>query len=174
MKTQALTEKLREDASGVRTSRPSAALVENLRASYYDQSTPLKQLGSISVIPPREIVIQVWDKGAVPAVVKAVEGAGIGLTANTEGTTIRLFLPELSHERREELVKYVRKMTEEHRIQLRHLRDEVNKQIQRQLDAGEVNEDQRFRLKEEVQKRTDATNADIDRILEAKVKEVLE
>ncbi|MBI5733061.1 ribosome recycling factor [Candidatus Jorgensenbacteria bacterium] len=160
------------ELAGVRTSRPTAALVEDIKVNYYDQQVPLKQIGSIGVTPPREIHIQLWDMSAVSSVIKAIETSSLGLSANTDGNIIRLFLPELSHERREELIRHVKHVVEEHRIKLRHLRDETNKKIQKSFDSNELNEDQKFKLKEEVQKQTDKTNEDIEKILEAKVKEI--
>jgi len=173
-KTRAIEESLKAELSGIRTNRPSTALFDSLKVSYYDQMTPLRQLGTVSVAPPREIVIQVWDAGAVAGVVKAIETSGLGLTANTDGNVIRIFLPELSSERRAELIKYVKSVAEKHRIQVRHARDEANKEIQKQLDDKEIGEDQKFTFKEAIQKETDRTNDAIEKALDAKVKEVTE
>ncbi len=174
IKAKAIEESLKAELSGIRTNRPSTALFDALKVNYYDQMTPLRQLGTVSVSPPREIVIQVWDQGAVAGVAKAIETSGLGLTANTEGNVIRIFLPELSSERRAELIKFIKSVAEKHRIQVRHARDEANKEIQRQLDDKEMGEDQKFTLKEMVQKETDRTNDGIEKALDAKVKEIME
>ena len=172
--SQSVAEGLKKEISGIRSNRPNPALVEDLKVNYYDQMMPLKQVGSISVEPPRQIVIQVWDKGAVAAVTKAIETSGLGLSANTDGNVIRVFLPELSQERREEIAKHVKKTSEQYRIQLRHARDEANKKIQKSFDDGETDEDQKFKLKEEIQKQTDKINGEIEKTLEAKIKEINE
>jgi ribosome recycling factor len=172
-KGQAIAESLKKALFAVRTTRPNAALVEDLKANYYNQMTPIKQLGTISVQPPREIFIQVWDKAAVPSVAKAIELSTLNLSANIDGQVIRIFLPELSQERRDELVKHIKKVVEEHKIDVRHLRDEVNKKIQA-AEGSELNEDQKFRAKEDVQKEVDKLNEEMEKVLGAKIKEINE
>lgn len=167
-----ISEKFKKELSAVRGNRPSPALVENLKVDYFGQPLTIKQLGSISVIPPREIDINVWDKNAVPGIVKAVEVAG--LSANFEGKLIKINLPPLTEERRQELIKNVRKIAENFRIQLRHQRDEANKEITRSFEAKEISEDQKFKLKEETQKNVDSANQEIEDILNKKTKELQE
>lgn len=162
----------KRELSGVRANRPHAGLVEEIKVNYYGEQVPLKSISSVSVVPPREINIQAWDKGAVSNIVKAIEGSDLGLGANSEGTTIRIFLPELSAERREELVKYVKRMSEEHRIKIRHARDEVNKNIEKITHEGEISEDEKFKLKKEVQELTDKANQEIEKLMEAKTEEI--
>lgn len=174
IKTRAIEESLKTELSAVRTNRPTTALFDSLKVNYYDQLTPLRQLATVSVSPPREIIIQVWDKGAVSGVAKAIETSGLGLTANADGNIIRVFLPELSSERREELIKFVKSVVEKHRIQLRHARDEANKAIQKLLDEKEIGEDQKFTLKEAIQKETDCSNEMMEKKLDAKVREIME
>lgn len=161
---------LKQELSGVRANRPTTALLENIPIVYYGQTMPMKRVASISVVPPREIVVQVWDKEAITPIVKAIEASSLGLTPQIDGVLIRVRLPELSQERREELVRHVKKVTEQFRIQVRHFRDEANKKVQKFFE----DEDQRFRSKEEVQKKTDAMNRDIEAALEAKIKEIQE
>ncbi len=167
-----VVQSFKKEIGGVRTNRPSPALVEDLRVNHYEQTMPLKQVGSVSVMPPREINIQVCDKSAVPAVVKAIETSNLGLSAQADGNLIRIHLPELSSERREELVKHVKRLTEQYRIQLRHFRDEANKKIQKSFDGREINEDQKFKLKESVQEETDKINKEIDNLLNKKIAEI--
>lgn len=162
----------KKEIAGVRSNRPSPALLEDLKVKYYEQPLSLKQVGSLSIQPLREIDIHVWEKGAVPAVLKAIETSGLGLSANADGTLIRVFLPELSKERREEFVRHVKHLAEESRIQLRHLRDETNKKIQKSADTGEIAEDQKFKLKKEIQEETDKINEEIEKNLENKIKEI--
>ncbi len=162
------------EIKGIRTGRPSPALIEDVKVSYYDQTLPLKQIGSITVAPPRDLLVQVWDAAAVSAVAKAIESSPLGLSASTEGNVVRLRLPELSHERREELIRHVRRIFEQYRIQVRQIRDEANKEIQRQFEVKELGEDQRFKMRETIQKSTDAANASLDSHLERKVAEIEE
>lgn len=170
--TKLLLENFQKEIAVVRTNRPSPALVENLRVDYFGQSLLIKQVGSISVVPPREIDINVWDKNAVPAAVKAVETAGFSV--NLDGKLIRVNLPSLTTERRQELTKTVRKIGENFRIHLRNCRDEINKEIVKQAEVKEINEDQKFKLKEEVQKNIDIVNQKIEDILTQKIKELTE
>jgi ribosome recycling factor len=167
-----LIESFKKEILVIRGNRPSPALVENLKVDYFGQSLLIKQLGSISIVPPREIDINVWDKNAIPGVVKAVETNG--LTANYEGKLIRINLPPLSEERRQELIKAVKKIGETFKIQLRAHRDETNKEIARSFDAKEISEDQKFKLKEETQKNVDSANKEIENILDKKIKELEE
>lgn len=165
---------LKKELGGVRANRPHAGLIEDLKASCYDQTLPIKQLGTVGVTPPREIHVQVWDQSAVASVAKAIETSSLGLTARIEGNVVRVHLPELSEERRAELARYAKQVAEQHRIKLRHLRDEANKRAQKLCDDGGVDEDKKFKLKEEIQKHTDAANKAIDEALAAKVKEINE
>lgn len=163
---------LEREISGVRTSRPSPALFENIKVNYYDQSTPIKALGAIGVLPPRTVTIQVWDEGAVAAIAKAIEASSLNVSAQIDGNNIRVNLPELSSERREELLRHVKKMAEEHRIKIRAFRDEANKKSARAFDEGEFGEDQKFKLKEIIQREVDAANEKIEKGVEAKAKEI--
>ncbi len=173
-KTQVITESFKKEASAVRANRPTTAMFDTIKVNYYDQLNPLKQLATVSVAPPREVLIHVWDKGAVASVAKAIETSGLGFSANIEGNVIRIFLPELSHERREELIKYIKSVGEKHRIQLRHARDEANKEIQKQFDEKLLTEDQKFSLKNQIQKETDNANITLEKIVEGKMKEIME
>ena len=170
--TASLVESFRKEIIAIRGNRPSPALVENLKVDYFGQSLLIKQLGSISIVPPREIDINVWDKNAIPGVVKAIETSG--LSANYTDKLIRINLPPLNEERRAELVKAVKKIGETFKIQLRSHRDEINKEIGRSFDVKEISEDQKFKLKEEIQKNVDSTNQEIENILDKKIKELKE
>ena len=117
----------KEQMAGIRSNRPSAKLVEDILVDYFGQKLPIKQLGSISVIPPREIQISIWDNQVINSVAKTIESSGLNVAANIDGNLIRINLPALSEERRQELVKLVKKEAEEARIKIRHSRDEQNK-----------------------------------------------
>ncbi|MFH0806760.1 MAG: ribosome recycling factor [Candidatus Brennerbacteria bacterium] len=167
-----LLEEVKAGVSSVRTNRPHSGLVEEIKVNHYGGIFPIKQLGSVGVTPPREIHIEAWDASAVPAIAKAIEASPLGLTANVEGNVLRIFLPALSDERRKELTKYVGTIAEEHRIKVRHVRDDANKNVQKALDADELTEDQKFRLKEDIQKATDEWNKNVEKLVETKIAEI--
>lgn len=170
--TALLIESFKKEVIAIRGNRPSPVLVENLKVDYFGQTLSIKQLGSIGIIPPREIDINLWDKNAMPGVVKAVEAAGF--TANYEDKLLRINLPPLNEERRQELVKAVKKIGETFKIQLRNQRDEINKEVAQSFESKEISEDQKFKLKEEIQKNVDLTNKEIENILDRKIKELQE
>jgi len=167
-------EYLKSQFAAVRGGRPSPKLVEDISIDYFGQRMPIKQAGSISVNPPREILISVWDRQAVSIVAKAIESSNLNVSANTDGNLIRINLPPLSAERRQELAKVVKKESEEARIKIRSLRDEVNKKIRQREENGEITEDQELKLKEQIQKSIDKANKDIEEMLEKKIKEIEE
>lgn len=167
-------ENLKQELSGVRTNRPHPGLVEDIKVEYLDQQLSLKQLGSISIIPPREIDINVWDVGALNAVIKAIETSGRGLTANVSGNLIRINLPMLTDERRQELAKLVKNMVEQAKIRIRGSRDEANKKVEAAFKAKTISEDQKFKGREQIQKVVDKMNADAEMLLATKLKEINE
>jgi len=167
-------EYLKSQFAAVRGGRPSPKLVEDIAIDYFGQRMLIKQMGSISINPPREILISIWDKQAVSIVVKAIESSNLNVSANTDGNLIRINLPPLSVERRQELAKVVKKESEEARIKIRSLRDEANKKIKQQEESGEITEDGKFKLKEQIQKSIDKANKDIEEMLEKKIKEIEE
>lgn len=165
---------LKSQLGAIRGGRPTPMLVEDILVDYFGQKMPLKQLGSISIAPPREIQISFWDKQAVAAAAKAIETSNLNVGANIDGNLIRINLPPLSLERRQELIKVVKKEAEETRIRIRHLRDEENKKINQLEQEGKINEDDKFKLKEEAQKMIDKANKDVEAMLENKIKEIEE
>ena len=169
-----LADKLGEDLKMIRSNRPSVELVEGIRVNIYDQNMTIQQLGSITLQPPRDVIISVWDKNAVGAVAKAIEDAKIGLSVSHDGNNIRASLPILTDERKAELSKLVKKTVEEARIQVRTRRDEVMKKVKATKDSKEINEDQEFKLKEKLQKTVDDANGNIEKSLEAKLREISE
>jgi len=169
-----ISDKLRDELKIIRGGRPSVELVENIMVNYYDQMLPIKQLGSISVMPPRGLQISVWDKNAVGAVIKAVENAKIGLSVSNDGSNIIATLSPLSNERREELTRLVKKTSESYRIQVRAKRDEVIKKIKDAEIKKELSEDESFKSKEKVQKAVDEINKRIEELVNSKIKELSE
>lgn len=170
----AATAKLKEELKGLRSSRPSIEFLESLTAEHYGSVLPLNQLGSFSLVPPREVRVSVWDKGAVPAVMKAIEEARAGFTVSSDGTAVRAMLSPLSSERREELSKMVKKTVEAMRIEMRGIRDDVMKKVRGAKDRGEITEDQEFSGKERLEKRVKEANELTERLLEEKIKELSE
>ena len=163
----------KEEISAIRGSRPTPALVEDVMAPCYGQQMAVKQLGSISVIPPREIQITVWDASVAAAVAKAV-GEKLNIQTAQEGTTIHANLPSLTDERRTDLIRMVKARAEEARIKSRTARDEVKKSIAAQEKEGIITEDDKFTLQEDIQKILDAFNAEVDGSVEKKTKEIEE
>lgn len=163
-----------EEISAIRANRPSPALLENIRVDYEGQSLSLKQVGTLSVVPPREIDVTVWDKSFVAPTAKAIENAPMGLQPSVDGLTLRVQLPTLTDERRQELLKLVKSIAEKHRIRLRADRDDANKKIANAVAQKILNEDQKFKLKKQIQDFVDKTNKDIDVMLEKKIKEINE
>jgi ribosome recycling factor len=174
LRTAEAMKHFKEQLAGIRGGRPNAKLVEDIAVEYFGQKLSVKQLGSISILPPREIQISVWDKNAAAAVLKAIESSNLNVGANIEGNLIRINLPALSGERRQELIKIAKKEAEEARIEIRSSRDETNKEINQQFEKKEISEDEKFNLKEKVQKNIDKANEEIDKILENKIKEIEE
>lgn len=167
-----ITQRFHGELQAVRSNRPSVQLVENIKVECYGQPVAMNTLGSISIHPPRDIEINVWDKNNVGAVANAIEKAKIGLSVTNNENIVRASLPPLTDERRVEITKLVRKMTEEVRIQVRHRRDEVMKKIKAAQDEKKITEDQGFKAKEQVQKTVDAANEKVEKLLEGKLKEL--
>lgn len=165
-------ENFKKELTTLRSSRPTSKMVEDIKAEYCGQFLILKQLAAISIVLPREIHLNVWDKNAIPAIVKSLEGAKMGFNVNVESNLIRLNLPSLSEERRQEIIKVVKRTNEDFRIQLRHWRDEANKKINSDESDGNISEDQKFALKEEIQKVVDKTNSEMELLVENKIKEL--
>lgn len=172
-KLKDITSRLQADLQAVRSNRPSVGLLEEVKVEYYGQEMPVKALGSLSIRPPRDIEVSVWDKGAITAVAKAIETAKMGFSVSVDGSTVRVTLPPLTDERRAELSKLVKRMSEDSRIEVRGSRDEANKRLRAEEDAG-ASEDQVFKTKEQIQKAVDSANERIETLLAAKLKELVE
>ncbi len=173
-KMASLVDFLKQELMGVRSNRPSPRLVEDIPVEIYGQRMTVRQVGAISVQPPASILISVWDKSSVAAVAKAIESSNLNVVANVDGTTIRINLPALTDERRKEIIKMVKKEVEEAKIKIRSLRDDENKRVAREADEGNLTEDERFKLKEQIQATVDKGNKDLDQLLEKKIAEIME
>jgi ribosome recycling factor len=158
----------------IRTGRASPVLVEGLHIDYYGTPTLLKQLASISAPDVHLLVIQPWDISAIPEIEKAIMKSNLGITPSNDGKLIRLAVPQLSKERRLELVKIVHKMSEEGRVSLRTIRRDTKEAIEKLEKDKAISEDDKFRSIDELQKITDRYIAKVDELLKNKEKEVLE
>jgi len=165
---------LERDLQGIRTGRASTALVERIHVEYYDTSTPLNQLAGISVPEPHQIVIQPWDRGVLGAIEKAILKSDVGLTPNVDGTSVRLNIPQLTEERRRDIVKVVHKRMEEARVEIRNLRREAADAIKKEERDGTLGTDEAHRELETLQRVTDRQIAEVDKVGGAKEHEVLE
>jgi ribosome recycling factor len=167
-------EVMERDFQGIRTGRASTALVERIHVEYYGTPTALNQLAGISIPEPHQIVIQPWDRGVLGAIEKAILKSDIGLTPNVDGTVVRLNIPQLTEERRRELVKVVHRRMEEARVEIRNLRREAAEAIKREERDGVLGSDEAHRELESLQRVTDRYIAEVDRVGGAKEREVLE
>ena len=165
---------LKHEFGGLRTGRASASLVEPVHVDAYGQSTPLNQVATISVPEARLISVQVWDKALVGAVERAIRDANLGLSPNVEGQTLRIRTPELNEQRRKELVKVAHKYAEESRVAVRHVRRDGIDILKRLLKDHAIPEDDEKRHEAEVQKATDDSVHEIDALLAAKEKEIMQ
>ena len=167
-------EKLRGELQMIRGNRPSVDLVENIKLNLYEQEMTIKQVGSISIVPPRGIQISVWDKNAVGAAMKAIEKAKIGLSTSNDGNNIIATLSPLGAERREELSKLARRQSENSRIQVRAKRDDFIKKLREAEAEKKMSEDESFKAKEKIQKAVDEANKQIESVVENKLQELQE
>ena len=173
-KMQKAIEVAREEFGGVRTGRASPKLLERLTVDYYGSQTPLQQLASFSVPEPRLLVIHPYDRNAMSSIEKAIMASDLGLNPSNDGAVIRLNFPPLTEERRKELIKVVRERAEEARVSVRNIRRHTKDEIEKDIKAGKVSEDDGHRAEKELQKLTDKYVAEIDHMLERKEHELTE
>lgn len=164
---------LKHDLSGLRTGRASTALLDTIHVEVYGSNMPLNQVATVSVPEPRLLTVQVWDRSNVQPVEKAIRSAGLGLNPVTDGQLIRLPIPDLTEERRKELAKLVGQYAEKAKIAVRNVRRDGMDQLKQDEKKGDIGEDDRKRLEQDVQKMTDDTIEEIDDLAEAKEKEIL-
>jgi ribosome recycling factor len=167
-------ESARTEFNTVRTGRASAALLDRVQIDYYGQATPLKQLATINVPEPRMLTIQPFDPSSIKSIEKALQESDLGLTPSNDGKMIRLPIPQLTEERRKELVKVVRGLAEEGRVAVRNVRRDVMHHLKELVTNGEVGDDDERRAEERVQKLTDEHTKSIDELLKHKEAEIME
>lgn len=166
-------ESLRHEFASLRTGRASASMVEPVHVEAYGQSTPINQVGTVNVPEPRMVTINVWDKGLVGAVEKAIRESGLGINPQTNGTIIMLPIPELNEERRKELTKVAAQYSENARVAIRNVRRDGMDQVKKGKAAGMSEDDQKF-WENAVQELTDKMIAAVDEALEAKQAEIMQ
>ena len=165
---------LKDEFSGLRTGRASAGLLDQVMVDAYGSSMPLNSCAAVSVPEPRMISVNVWDKGLVVSVEKAIRNAGLGLNPITDGTTLRIPIPPLTEERRKELVKVAGKYAEGQRIAVRNVRREAMDDLKKSEKASEISEDEEKKGGTDVQGFTDAAIKRIDEMLKAKEAEIMQ
>lgn len=166
-------EVVQRDLASVRTGKASPALIENIQAEVYGSMMRIRELASITTPEPRMLVIQPWDAGSLHPIEKAIQKANIGMNPTIQGKLIRLIMPELSQERREEFVKLTKKMAEEGRVAIRHVRRDAMEALKKEKAAGKIPEDEEKHAEKELQKLTDQYSAKIDAHVTHKEKEIM-
>lgn len=165
---------IKKEFASIRTGRANPNLLEGIMVEYYGQLTPLQQVASVSCPEPRYMVIQPWDKLVMDDIQKAILKANIGLTPINDGKVIRISIPALTEDRRKELAKICHRVAEEGRVSLRNSRRDAREKIKAKEKAGELSEDDAFKSQADMDKRAENFSKEIDRLLQAKEKELLE
>ena len=165
---------LQQELAGIRTGKANPALLDSIKVNYYGQMTPLSQVANIAIPDPRLITIQPWDKSLVPEVEKAIQGSELGLNPQSDGTLIRLPIPPLTEERRKELVKLVKRVGEDSKVSVRNIRRDTNDKIKKLEKDHDISEDELHTRQDEVQKITDKYIKQVDEVIDAKEKEIME
>jgi ribosome recycling factor len=170
---QGALQSLKQELGGLRTGRASSTLLEHIQVEAYGSHMPLNQLATISVPEPRLLNVQVWDRSMVHAVEKAISAANLGLSPSTEGQVLKLRIPELNEERRREIVKIAHKYAEAARVAVRHVRRDGLDVLKKLEKDHKVSEDDHERQAADVQKATDASIAEVEKMLAGKEKEIM-
>ncbi len=170
---QKAIEHLKSELASLRTGRANASLVEHIEVDSYGTRTPILHLAQITVPEPRMIAIQPYDKGMLKEVEKAIQSSNLGINPINDGNYIRVVIPQMTEERRKEVVKMASQMSEKARVAVRNVREEIWKEIQRLEKDGKISEDDKIAGKEELQEVVDKFNEEVKKIAEAKEKEVM-
>lgn len=171
-KVAAAKEWLAREYRGLRTGRASPAILDSVQISAYGSVTPLKQIGNISTEDARTLRVSAYDPSLIKDIERGITAANLGVGTSSDGTSVRVMFPELTSERREQLVKVAKSKLEEARTSVRQARDESWKEIQEREREGTLTEDDKFSLKEELQKKVDKINEDLEAAFESKEKEM--
>ncbi|GGH17815.1 ribosome recycling factor [Paenibacillus segetis] len=164
---------LKRDLASLRAGRASVSLLDRIQVDYYGSPTPVNQLANINTPDSRTLMIQPWDKSSLADIERAIQKSDLGLTPANDGSMIRLSIPALTEERRVELVKLTKKFGEESKVAIRNIRRDANDDIKK-LEKSEISEDESRRHQEDIQKSTDKFIAEVEKVLSAKEKEIME
>lgn len=173
-KTHKSIEATRREIGGIRTGRANPSLLDRIKIDYYGAETPLNQVANISVPEPRLLVIQPWDKSMLQAIERAISKSDLDLPVSSDGQVVRLAIPQLTEDRRKELVKTVRKKIEDGRVAIRNVRRDTNDQLKHVEKEGQISEDELHRAQEQVQKITDKAIEDLNLVEKHKEDEIME
>ncbi len=172
-KMQKSLDNLKEEYSTIRAGRANPHLLDRIRVDYYGQPSSLQSVANVSVPEPRVILIQPWESSLIKVIEKEILASDLGLTPSDDGKAIRLVFPELTEERRKELVKDVKKKAENTKVAIRNIRRDANDTFKKQNKSGDLTEDDLDDLEEKIQKLTDKAIAEVDKVAEEKSKEIL-
>ena len=164
---------LLNEYASIRAGRANPHVLDKIKVDYYGTPTPIQQVGNISVPEPRMLQIQPWEKSLIKAIEKAILTSDLGITPSNDGTVIRLVFPELTEERRKDLVKDIKKKGEAAKVAIRNIRRDANEVFKKQNKANEISEDDMKDLETKTQKMTDKYIADIDKAVDEKSKEIM-
>jgi ribosome recycling factor len=167
-------EAAQHELTTLRAGRASVSLLDRIQVDYYGAKTPLNQLATLNAPEPRLLTVQPFDPSSLPSIERAIQESDLGLTPSNDGKIIRLPIPQLTEERRKELVKIARQMAEDGRVAVRNVRRDVMHHLKELVDTGEVGSDEEHRAEERVQKLTDEHTRKIDELLKRKEEEILE
>ncbi len=164
----------KRDLIHIRTGRATPGLLDGIKVEYYGSEVPLNQVASISIPDPRSITIQPWEKGLASKIEKAILKSELGITPVSDGNFVRLTIPQLTEERRRDLVRMIKKMSEEARVAIRNIRRDANEKLKKSEKSSDISEDESKRAQTEVQKLTDQYVENIDELLAGKENEIME
>ncbi len=164
---------LKSELATIRTGRANAALLDHVRVNYYGSDVPVAQVGNISVPEPRMLMIAPWEKTILGDIEKAILKSDLGLNPTSDGEVIRIVLPELTEDRRKDLVKQVKAVGEKAKVSIRNIRRDANDAVKKQVKDEGLSEDESKRLQEEIQKVTDRFTAEVDQVVEHKEQDIL-
>ena len=165
---------LKKDLSSLRTGRANSSMLDMIKVDVYGQLLPINQLGSISVPEARLITIQIWDQGNVNLVDAAIQKSDLGINPQIDGTLLRLRIPDLTEERRKDLIKVLKNIGEKNKVSIRNIRRDANDELKKKLKDKEISDDENKVFEKNIQKITDENIINIDKILEDKEKEILQ
>jgi len=174
LKMEKSIQSFKKDISTLRTGRANASMLDTIKVDVYGQQMPINQIATINVPEARTITVQVWDQGNVVLVDKSIKESDLGINPQIDGQIVRIRIPDLTEERRKELIKVLKTMSEKSKVSIRNIRREANEEIKKKLKEKIISEDENTKFEKNIQKDTDDNIANIDKILLEKEKEILQ